>query len=99
MLVRTGHQAWVGQYGTRIAPFQTLSHIFAKPKDPVLKEQRTDAVYSIPCNDCDHEYIGQTKRQLGTRFKRASKSGFSLQKRKLRFVGTCLPNQPYNSVG
>ena len=28
-------------------PFQTLSHIFAKPKDPVLKEQRTDAVYSM----------------------------------------------------
>ena len=40
-------------------PLQMLSHIFAKPKDPVLKEQRTDAVYSIPCNDCDHEYIGQ----------------------------------------
>ena len=24
-------------------PFQTLRHIFAKPKDPVTKEQRTDA--------------------------------------------------------
>ena len=34
-------------------PFQTLGHIFAKPKDPVTKEQRTDAIYSIPCNDCD----------------------------------------------
>ena len=43
-------------------PFQTLGHIFAKPKDPVTKEQRTDAIYSIPCNDCDNEYIGQTKR-------------------------------------
>ena len=41
-------------------PFQTLGHIFAKPKDPVTKEQRTDAIYSIPCNDCDNEYIGQT---------------------------------------
>ena len=29
-------------------PFQTLGHIFAKPKDPVTKEQRTDAIYSIP---------------------------------------------------
>ena len=27
-------------------PFQTLEHIFAKPKDPVTKEQRTDAIYS-----------------------------------------------------
>ena len=34
-------------------PFQTLGHIFAKPQDPVTKEQRTDAIYSIPCNDCD----------------------------------------------
>ena len=29
----------------------------------ITKEQRTDAIYSIPCNDCDNEYIGQTKRQ------------------------------------
>ena len=43
-------------------PFQTLGHIFTKPKDPVTKEQRTDAIYCIPCNDCDNEYIGQTKR-------------------------------------
>ena len=43
-------------------PFQTLGHIFAKPKDPVRKDQRTDAIYCIPCNDCDNEYIGQTKR-------------------------------------
>ena len=36
----------------------------------MLKEQRTDAVYSILCNDSDHEYIGQTKRQFnGTRLK------------------------------
>ena len=46
-----------------------MGHIFAKPKDPVTKEQRTDAIYSIPCNDCDHEYIGQTKRQFSTRLK------------------------------
>ena len=42
-------------------PFQTLGHIFAKPKDPVTKEQRTDAIYSIPCNDCDNEYRGGSK--------------------------------------
>ena len=54
-------------------PFQTLGHIFAKPKDPVTKEQRTDAIYSIPCNDCDNKYIGQTKRQFGTRLKENQK--------------------------
>ena len=36
---------------------------------PLTKEQRCNAVYSIPCNDCDHEYVGQTKRQFGTRLK------------------------------
>ena len=55
-------------------PFQTLGHIFAKPKDPVTKEQRTDAIYSIPCNDCDNEYIGQVKRQFGTRLKEHRKA-------------------------
>ena len=49
-------------------PFQTLRHIFAKPKDAVTKEQPTDYIYSIPCNDCDM-YIGQIKRQSGTRLK------------------------------
>ena len=81
-------------------PFQTLGHIFAKPKDPVNKEQRTDAIYSIPCNDCDNEYIGQTKRQFNTRlspsvwhtFERASESGFLLQKRKFSFIGAHMPN-------
>ena len=43
-------------------PCQTLGYIFAKPKDPVTKEQRTDAIYSIPWNDCNHKYIGQIER-------------------------------------
>ena len=52
----------LNSYNVKVAkkPLQTLGHIFAKPKGPVTKEQRTDASYSIPCNDC--EYIGQTKR-------------------------------------
>ena len=37
------HNVKVGQ-----KPFQTLWHIFAKPKDPVTNEQLTDAFYSIP---------------------------------------------------
>ena len=57
--ILNSHNAIVAQ-----KPFQTLGHIFAKPKDPVTKEQRTDAIYSIPCVDCDNEYIEQTKRQF-----------------------------------
>ena len=61
-------------------PFQTLGHIFSKPEDPVTKEQRTDAIYSIPCNDCDNKYIGQTKRQFFTRLKEHQKAVFFSKK-------------------
>ena len=57
-----------------------MGHIFAKPKDPVTKEQRTNTTYSIPCNDCDNECIGQTKRQLGTRLKEHQKAVFFCKK-------------------
>ena len=69
-----------------------------KPKDPVTKEQRTDAIYSIRCNDCDNEYIGQTKRQFGTRLKERQKA-VSLAIGKFSFIGAHVPNQPYNWAG
>ena len=55
-------------------PFLTLHHIFEKPKDPVPKEQKSDAIYSISCNDFNQEYIGQTKRQFGTCLKEHQKA-------------------------
>ena len=57
--------------GIKVAlkPFQTLEHIFAKPKDRVPTDQKTHAVYSIPCGDCEKVYLGQTKRQFCTRLK------------------------------
>ena len=63
-------------YNVKVAqrPFLTLNHIFSKPKDPVPKEQKSDAIYSIPANDCNQEYIGQTKRQFGTRLKEHQKA-------------------------
>ena len=63
-------------YNVKVAkkPFLTLNHIFAKPKDPVPKEQKPDAIYSIPCNDYNQEYIGQTKRQFGTRLQEHQKA-------------------------
>ena len=64
-------------------PFQTLWHIFAKLKYPVTKEQRTDAIYVIPCNDCDNEYIGQTNVSLVHVWK-SIKKRFSFAKRKIQ---------------
>ena len=61
-------------------PFQTLGHIFAKLKEPITKEQRTDAIYSIPSSDCDNEYIRQTKRWFGTRLKEHQQAVFFYKK-------------------
>ena len=76
-------------------PFQTLEHIFAKPKDPVTKEQRTDAIYSIACNDADHEFVEQTKRQLSRRLKEHQKVFFFGKKENSALSEcTCLTNHP-----
>ena len=65
---------FVCSYNVAQKPFLTLNHIFAKPKDLVPKEQKSDNIYSIPCNDCNQEYIGQTKRQFRTRLKEHQKA-------------------------
>ena len=68
---------------------KSLNHIFAKPKDPVLKEQKSDAIHSISCNDCNQEYIGQTKRQFGTRLKEHQKA-VSLSKKDNSALSDCV---------
>ena len=57
--------------GIKIAlkPIQTLGHIFAIPKDRVPTDHKTHAVNSTPCDDCEKEYLGQTKRQFCSRLK------------------------------
>ena len=44
--------------------FLTLGHICAKHKDRIAEVQRKDDIYSIPCNDCNEDYIGQAKRSV-----------------------------------
>ena len=67
---------------------QTLGHIFAEPKDPVTKEQRT-----ITCNDCDNEYIRQTKRQFGRCLREHQKAVFFCKKENSAlFELICLTN-------
>jgi hypothetical protein len=48
--------------------------------------QKTHAVYSIPCGDCEKEYLGQSKRQFGTRLKEHQKAVSSLDKGKSALV-------------
>ena len=71
---------------------------FTKPKDPLTKEQRTDAFFSIPCYDCDNEYIGQIKLQFGTRLKEHQKAVFFCKKGKFSFIGVRMPNRQNNCV-
>ena len=47
--------------------YPSQQHIFAKPKDRLPTDRKIHAVYSIPCGDCEKEYLGQTKRQFCTR--------------------------------
>ncbi|XP_066017917.1 uncharacterized protein [Pocillopora verrucosa] len=63
-------------------PFQTLGHIFTKPKDSVTKEQRTDAIYSIPCDDCEPVLYY---------LKDGPKRGFAREEFKSVLLGTELP--------
>lgn len=41
-----------------------FAHNFALRKDRIVKEHKKEAIYPIPCNECDQEYIGQTKCQF-----------------------------------
>jgi hypothetical protein len=47
-----------------------------------LTNQKTHAVYSLPCGDCEKEYLGQSKRQFGTRLKEHQKAVSTLDKGK-----------------
>ena len=50
-------------------PFNTLRNVLVKPKDKIPKEQQCGLVYEITCKNCDSTYIGETGRNMGTRFK------------------------------
>ena len=40
-----------------------------KVKEPMPELKRKGVVYEVPCNDCDHVYIGETGRTLEKRLK------------------------------
>jgi hypothetical protein len=78
----------------------TFGHILAKPKDPVKTNPNTHAVYSIPCGDCEKEYLGQSERQFGTRLKEHQKAVSTLDKGKSALVEhVCYTMQTRDCVG
>ena len=50
-------------------PLNTIRSMLVRPKDPVPKENQCGLIYKITCDDCNHNYIGETARPLGVRFK------------------------------
>ena len=50
-------------------PINTLRNLLVKPKDPTPIDQQCGLVYHIKCQDCHHNYIGETSRNMGVRFK------------------------------
>ena len=45
----------------------TLRSLLSKPKDPIPKEDRNNAIYQLNCKDCEAVYVGETKRTLNIR--------------------------------
>lgn len=46
---------------------RTVNDLHTKVKHPVKKEEISNVIYQIPCNDCDGSYIGMTKNNLNKR--------------------------------
>ena len=54
---------------TIFKPIIKLSTVQASGKDAIPASKRRGVVYEIQCGNCEHRYIGETKRSLSTRLK------------------------------
>ena len=74
---------WISLRRKILQSVDCVSHILRRYLT-TAKGQRTNAIYYIPCNECDNEYdneyIGQIKRQFSTRLKEHQKAVFFRQK-------------------
>ena len=62
-------QRVLNDVGVRVAmTFATIGKSFPSPKDPLAVNEITGIIYQVPCHDCPFVYIGQTKRDLKSRF-------------------------------
>ena len=47
----------------------SISTFIKTGKDKIKKEDHSNVVYKINCQDCNYSYVGQIKRKLKTRLK------------------------------
>ena len=52
------------QIATAMKPHKTLRSLLVHPKDKIKLQNKSDIVYSIPCKQCNKEYIGETGRNF-----------------------------------
>ena len=50
-------------------PFNTLKSLLVHPKDKSETHRKCNTVYSVKCDNCDKEYVGESGRTVGTRHK------------------------------
>ncbi|BHF79603.1 hypothetical protein SprV_0702272400 [Sparganum proliferum] len=53
--------------GVAHKPESTIRQQIMRPKDPLPVTEQSSVVYSIPCQNCDARYVGETGKRLGTR--------------------------------
>ncbi|MBV2145486.1 MAG: GIY-YIG nuclease family protein, partial [Wolbachia endosymbiont of Pissodes strobi] len=58
---------------------KSIGNLYSKLKDKTIALNYSNLVYSIPCNNCDKKYIGQTSQNLKNRIS-GHKSDIRLQK-------------------
>ena len=58
---------------TAMRPHQTIRSMLVHPKDKVNLQSKCNLVYSIPCQNCDKVYIGETGRNFRYRLEEHKK--------------------------
>ena len=54
-------------------PINTLRSQLVRPKDTTPIQNQCGVVYRIQCPECQQDYVGETGRNMGTRFKEHTK--------------------------
>ena len=53
-------------------PGYTVKQALVDPKDKLSGDEKRGVIYSVRCQSCDAEYIGETERKLSTRMREHS---------------------------
>ena len=77
-------------------PGYTLRQALVSPKDPLVSDEKCGVVYSVKCETCSEEYVGETIRPLSTRMKEHKDS---VQKKNLKSaLGEHIVNNPSHAI-